>query len=399
VTTGFHVGVNYWPAATAMRFWRRFDADQVSRDFALVRGAGGDCVRLFLLWEDFQPAPNVVSEEMLVRLRTVADIARERGVSIIPTLFTGHMSGANFIPEWALDGSAARGRFRVLARDRVVERDTRNWYADDRIRSAQALLAREAARALAGHDALWGWDLGNENSNCCVPPTRDAGVRWLDTMASAIRAVDSSCHITLGMHLEDLEEDRNIGPREAAQVCDVLSAHGYPIYASWSGGATDDRLVEFIAHVTSWLGGKDVLFAEFGAPTRGDDPEAARTAAVLNEGEAAEYTARAFARLHASGTRGGLVWCFADYDRSIWADPPLDRAPHERHFGLWRADGSAKPAARALADWGGRDRVPRASPTWLAREDPASFYDAPRETLIRLYAASRGEPEVARPLL
>ena len=40
------------------------------------------------------------------------------------------------------------------------------------VAAAQALLAGEAAAALAGHDALWAWDLGNENSNCVVPPNR-----------------------------------------------------------------------------------------------------------------------------------------------------------------------------------------------------------------------------------
>ncbi|HKC92356.1 MAG TPA: hypothetical protein VKE23_13615, partial [Candidatus Limnocylindria bacterium] len=65
MTEFFDVGVNYWPSSSAMRWWRRFDAAEVDRDFARIREAGGDLVRFFLLWEDFQPAPATVSDRSL----------------------------------------------------------------------------------------------------------------------------------------------------------------------------------------------------------------------------------------------------------------------------------------------------------------------------------------------
>jgi len=398
VTERFDVGVNYWPASSAMRWWRRFDAALVERDFARIREAGGDLVRFFLLWEDFQPAPTAVSEGSLVHLVTVADIARRHDLRIIPTLFTGHMSGANFIPEWALGGKARSERFRVIANDRVVDRTMRNWYTDPLVFEAQALLARECARALAGHPAIWGWDLGNENSNCCAPPTSEDGRRWLDRIASAIRSVDPACGITLGLHMEDLEDDRRIGPAEAAEVCDILCMHGYPIYTSWCRSPTDSELVAFLTDVTRWLGGKDVLFAEFGAATRDDDPEAERgPSPLLTEDEAGRYIQSAFARLHAEGAVGGMVWCYTDYDRAIWSEPPLDRAPHERHFGVWRADGTAKPTAASLREWGGRLRVAPAPLRW-SDTDRTEFRRAPRETLARLYRAYTETP-LARSVL
>jgi endo-1,4-beta-mannosidase len=401
VSERFDVGVNYWPASSAMRWWRRFDATEVDRDFARIREAGGDLVRLFLLWEDFQPEAASVSELSLAHLETVADTAWRHELRIIPTLFTGHMSGANFIPEWALAGNAAAGRFRVIARDRVVARAMRNWYADPLVLEAQALLARECSRALTRHPALWGWDLGNENSNCCVPPTSDDGIRWLERMASEIHSADPSCRITIGLHMEDLEDDRRIGPAEAARVCDVLCMHGYPIYASWSRSPVDPELIAFLAEVTRWLAGmgKDVLFAEFGAPTKDGDPEAERIAggSLLNEDEAAKYTSHAFDRLHTAGTIGGLVWCYADYDRAIWSEPPLDRAPHERHFGLWRADGTPKPAAATLADAGGRRLRP--PPLKWSDAERTAFYRSPRDTLVRLYRAYTEGSTLARPVL
>jgi hypothetical protein len=190
--------------------------------------------------------------------------------------------------------------------------------------------------------------------------------------------------------MEDLEEDRRIGPAEAARVCDVLCMHGYPIYASWSRSPVDAELVAFLADVTRWLAGgeKDLLFAEFGAPTKDGDPEAERIAggSLLTEDEAARYTALAFDRLRSAGAIGGLVWCYADYDRAIWSEPPLDRAPHERHFGLWRADGTPKPAAATLAR-ASDARLPPTTLPWSDAERKA-FYDSPRDTLVRLYRAT-----------
>ncbi|GAG30396.1 unnamed protein product, partial [marine sediment metagenome] len=79
-----------------MRWWQLFDEEEVERDFSRLSAAGFDSVRVFLLWEDFQPAPEHVSEQALNRLVCVADTARDNNLSLIPTLFTGHMSGVNW---------------------------------------------------------------------------------------------------------------------------------------------------------------------------------------------------------------------------------------------------------------------------------------------------------------
>ena len=104
-------------------------------------------------------------------------------------------------------------------------------------------------------------------------------------MTGAISSADPGRPITLGLHMEDLEEDRRIGPAEAGAYCDFLCMHGYPIYADWAAGPTDELVLPFLASITSWLGGgKDLLFAEFGLPTyrRGDpDLQSYRKATAL----------------------------------------------------------------------------------------------------------------------
>ena len=117
----FRLGVNYWPARTAIAWWSMFDAGEVAEDFGRIAAAGMDSVRFFLLWEDFQPEPATVNPKMLARLTQVADVAAAAGLTIMPTLFTGHMSGVDWIPAWALGGTDRDERFRVVSGGRVVE--------------------------------------------------------------------------------------------------------------------------------------------------------------------------------------------------------------------------------------------------------------------------------------
>ena len=263
----------------------------------------------------------------------------------------------------------------------------RNWYEDGEVARAQALLAREAAAALAGHPALWAWDLGNEPSNCVSPPTAEHAQRWLDTMTEALGQQGPGTPITLGLHQQDLEENRLLGPREAADSLAFACMHGYPAYAEWSRHGADEGVPVFLGLLTRWLSGQEVLFAEFGAPTRRGEGKDADGLGLLDEPEAAAYTGRVLEALHHFGFLGALLWCFADYDPALGDEPPFDEAPHEMSFGLWRSDGSAKPALDAVRDFGAREKEnPRVDLGWID-VTPEEFLSDPARHLERLYAA------------
>jgi endo-1,4-beta-mannosidase len=404
VSERFRLGVNYWPARTAMGWWADFDSSEVAEDFAQIAAAGFDSLRLFLTWEHFQPAVDRIDARMLERLVAVADLAAGSGLALVPTLFTGHMSGVNFIPPWVLGGSAANPRFRVVSGGRVVDSQPVNWYTDPAVARAQASLARAAAAVLAGHEALWAWDLGNESSNCAVPPSRAAARGWLERIASAIRASDPDALVTIGLHAEDLEEDRKLGPREAAEACDFLSMHGYPFYLRWAEGPTDTEVLPFLARVTRWLGrGREVLFSEFGLPTyrqgdpAGEEPRRRSACPLVEEQDTAAYTERALAGLREAGCIGAMLWCYADYRPELWQRPPFDAAIHERSFGLWRSAGSPKPAVEAVATFAGAARVDYAGhESWIDIET-REFHADPAKQLPRLYRRYRGREPLAAP--
>jgi endo-1,4-beta-mannosidase len=364
----FRLGVNYWPAEHAMDWLAEYDPTVTRRDFERAAAAGLDCLRIFVRWADVQPAEATIDGATLGHLVDAADAASEAGAALVVTLFVGHMSGVNWAPAWATGGADGDRRFRVLvpgASEPAQASGLRNWYTDAGVGAAQERLATAVASALAGHPAVWMWDLGNENSNCTVPPDRAAGSAWLERMTTAVRTADPGRPITVGLHMEDLEDDRRIGPAEVARHCEVVSMHGYPPYTSWADGPTDDRLLPFLALLTRWIaGGAEVLFEEFGLPTvtsPGTGP-----GWLVDEQAAAEYTGRALDGLRAAGCSGALLWCFADYAPRLHTRPPFDDAPHERSFGLWRPNGSAKPVVAEITRRVGRRR--KSPPTdlpWL----------------------------------
>lgn len=394
----FRLGINYWPARTAMGWWHAFERAEVAADFLRIAASGFDSVRLFLTWEDFQPTPQRVDPQMIDRLVTTLELANDAGLLVIPTLFTGHMSGVNWIPAWALDGEAGDARFRVVSGGAPIKARLCNWYTDAAILRSQSALASELAGALAGHAALWAWDLGNENSNCVIPPSKALATNWLRRISDAVRGADASARVTVGLHMEDLEQDRNLGPAEAADVCDFLTMHGYPGYAAWARGPTDEQLLPFLAHLTRWLGGgADVLFAEFGVPTfrsgdtEDDRPRNGRATPLVEEREAARYVDRSLQALSQCGCMGAMIWCYADYVPDLWQRPPLDLATHERSFGLWRADASPKPAVAVVEAFAEHHASPETrkvewpeDSAWLDIE-PEDLYRAPGSQLPRLY--------------
>ena len=139
----FLLGVNYWPRRKAMYWWSDFDPGEVAEEFELIASLEMSVVRIFLLWDDWQPAPTVVSQDRIRDLGVVLDLAAERGLGLDVTLFTGHMSGPNWSPRWLLDpdvGHASPDVRQVISGGVVVDSAYRNMFEDPEALAAEPAL-------------------------------------------------------------------------------------------------------------------------------------------------------------------------------------------------------------------------------------------------------------------
>jgi endo-1,4-beta-mannosidase len=402
----FSLGINYWPRRSAMAMWERFDAGEIREDFARIAGLGLDAVRFFLRWADFQPAPGPLDPVMLERLQTVADLAAEIGLRIMPTLFCGHMSGVNWLPSWTLDPQTPHGRFRTITERGESQFGIGDFYTGPLL-DAQLLFVRAAGERLRAHPALLAWDLGNEFSNLRVPASEYDAAEWSRRLTAALEQ-SSASPVTAGTHGEDLTQDRNMRFASLCAPFAFATMHGYPVYSWFARSRLDPEVVPFLAGLTAAFSHKPVLFSEFGNPAcppekispfdrvalpdeppqptiSPDDPVFA-SYACLDETEMAAYATDVLERLHADGRLGAYWWCWADYAEELRDEPPFDQAVHERTFGIVRSDGSEKPVAAALAEFAHERRtvlpaheMPTITDTYYYRTLPAStktLYDA-----------------------
>ena len=214
----FLLGVNYWPRRKAMGWWSDFDPQEVEEEFAQIAALGLTLVRIFLLWDDWQPSPERVSERCLDDLHEVCDVALRHGLLLDVTFFTGHMSGPNWAPGWLLSGSPAdASRLQVVSGGGVVDRGYRNPYSDPVALDAQELQLRTVVGRLRDHPAVHVWNLGNEPDLFAWPSDHRQGRAWVQRMTGVVRELDSR-PVTCGLHVASLLEDNGLRVQDRKSV-------------------------------------------------------------------------------------------------------------------------------------------------------------------------------------
>ncbi len=379
----FELGINYWPRTSAMEMWTRFDLGEIRDDFARIAELGLDAVRFFLRWADFQPEPGAISPACRANFVRVLDAARDCGLVTMPTLFTGHMSGVNWLPAWTLDPATPHGRFRTFTERGESPYGIGDFYGGELL-AAQRLFARTVGRDARDHPALFLWDLGNEFSNMREPERPVDAARWSAALTHDLRDA-SNAGATGGLHAEDLERDRRIRPSSIAEPWPIATMHGYSVYSAFARDRYDTDVVPFLYELAQSCAGKRLLFSEFGNPTCPPGTDAIGTMACLSESEMARYASAVLDALQRRGARGAYWWCWADYADAIANTPPFDVAPHELTFGIVRADGSEKPVARALAAFAAERRAIVEPPPPIVREE--AYYASLPAGIGATYAA------------
>ncbi|MEZ4516552.1 MAG: cellulase family glycosylhydrolase [Chloroflexota bacterium] len=245
----FTLGVNYWPRRKAMYWWSDFDAAEVREEFGIIHDLGMNMVRLFLLWDDWQPTPDIVNPTALRDLETVADIAAELGLTLDVTFFTGHMSGPNWAPGWLLQSGTPLPPHvnQVVSGGKIVNSGYRNPYTDPVALEAAKLLLQTVVGRLKDHPGIGVWNLGNEPDLFAWPPDAATGRTWTRSMTQIIREIDPAHPVTCGLHMADLVQDTGLrvdgvsSQRWIGPSCTVTDVH------SLGARSTDPDLVRFFA--------------------------------------------------------------------------------------------------------------------------------------------------------
>jgi hypothetical protein len=189
---------------------------------------------------------------------------------------------------------------------------------------------------------------------------------------------------------------------DLAAVADEDIMHAYPLYSDVARSFLDPELVPFSCALTAGLAasGRPPLMQEFGLCTAApgvtghtitdDFLGTPRAQYLASEDEAATYYDDVLGRLVKTGAAGAYAWCYADYDSRLFDRPPLDTAVRERTFGLVRADGSEKPAARVFREFRRRRDAGALLPALVPPVLDVTadeYYRAPAQHFERLYAS------------
>jgi hypothetical protein len=292
-------GVNYYPQWRPWsEMWRRWDGPQAERELRLARDQlGVNAVRVLVPYNFSGQRDDAgkVTPRLLQRLREMLQIAGSLDIRVLVTLF-------DFSHDFPSAGS-----------------DTER---------TQLAYLRELIPQFASDDRIIAWDVHNEPDNYGTwrdDPQKVLG--WLGRVADEVHALAPNQLVTAGMgHTENLWLPGPDG-RRVLDYSDIVSTHIY------DAGAVGRELADLRSRTS-----KPIVVEEFGWPTG--------PACVENYTEATQLGLYRDV-MAAARQQGASVfsWTLRDFDALLTSR--WDGA--DEHYGLYRPDGSLKPAAAEFA--------------------------------------------------
>ena len=290
-------GLNYYPAAHPWaHMWQEWDGPAVARELQRARHELGiNTVRVLVPYRSvhgWTDGEGNIQFLMLDRLQQFVQLAGDQQLKVIVTLFDWH------------DEEAPAGSERE-AKDLKYLRAIVTAFKDD--------------------DRVLAWDLHNEPDNypTWLTGRAPAVVDWLERMADATRAIDPQHPVTVGVGKHSSLWVQAPNGRTIADISDIISVHGYD-------AATFGRMIDEVRARTT----KPIVLEEFGWPS---GPECG---GPYFDEPSQLYLYREAIKIAGTGQLSGIVnWWYQD--------PPatLVYAHDENgHYGLYRRDGSPKPA-------------------------------------------------------
>ncbi len=160
-------GVNYVPSRNWYYCYNDWDASAIARDFDRIAEIGADHLRVMVIWPWFQPNPTYVSAAHLDRLDQLCLLAAERKLDVLPTIYTGWLSGYHFNPPFL---------------------ENEPFFTSPEWAKVQGFFLEQIARRMTAHPNFLGFDIGNE-INCnwhCSPADGDV---WMERVFKQMHAL------------------------------------------------------------------------------------------------------------------------------------------------------------------------------------------------------------------
>jgi hypothetical protein len=122
-----------------------------------------------------------------------------------------------------------------------------------------------------------------------------------------------------------------------------------------------------LSHWVQPLTGKEVPLAEVGLPTGSETGTGAPPGLIRRDAEGARFYERALDKVWRGGAIGAAAWCLDDFPETT------PGPPHERLYGLFRTEGTQKPAAESFSRFA-RSRPERVEGPAPEPIDEEAFY-------------------------
>lgn len=299
-------GVNYYRPGTgwAPQVWKTFDPAATAADFAILRGLGANCVRVFLTFGSFTTEAATPSSEGFDKLEAFLDVAEEYGLRVHPT-GPDHWEG---LPSWARTDRIAddvvldalerfwaevarryRGRGALFAYD-LLNEPAVAWDTDA-LRPKWAAWTRDRYGTTSAAATAWGLSLGDGVAPPVPPPESSPGSlhlldyhrfresiadEWTRRQVTAIRGGDPEALVTVGAIqwavpylLPSMAHYAAFRPVRQAPMLDFMSFHFYPLAEGmyqYDGPDTRDANLAYVEAVAREVAapGKPVVVGEFG---------------------------------------------------------------------------------------------------------------------------------------
>lgn len=330
-------GVNYTPSRSWYFVWNDWQTDGIARDLDAIAELGADHLRVMLVWPWFQPNPGHVSPAHLDRLDSLMQMAGQRGMDVMPVVFTGWLSGYRFDPPFLQD---------------------RPFYSDPGWQAAQDLFLDALCTRMAAHPNFLGFDLGNE-INCAWTAPRAIGDAWMARHMARLRAAHPGAVHVNGVDHKPWFQSHTFSPRALLAEQPIVPLHCWPFWtgAGTRGGPLDrpyTHLGAGMARLARSLGrdpAKPVWIQEFGV-----------CATEMPEGDIPRWTEAFVAAAVGAGVGWFTWWASHDVDRRF------DFHPFEYGLGLLDGDNRPKPQGALFRDLA---RALRGTPVTLPATVPA----------------------------